>query len=134
MKILIAEDDYASRLSLQQILEGKGECEIATDGNEALKKLLGALPDDPYDLVLLDLGLPLMEGKEVLRKYREGEASHRIPQSKQARVLVITVNDEPASIKAAFNLGCEAYLVKPIVAKDVLSRVERLTEMISRSD
>ena len=67
MKILIAEDDYASRNSIRNFLKQFGDCDITIDGMEASDAYLMALEDgNPYDLVCLDVMMPVMDGYQAL--------------------------------------------------------------------
>jgi len=76
MKTLVVEDDFTSRLLLQTILKAYGECHVAADGTEALAAFLEAeRTEQPYQLICLDIMMPDLDGKEVLRSIR---ASRRL--------------------------------------------------------
>lgn len=75
MRILLAEDDFASRKFMDKFLSRYGECEITVDGEEAVDAFMMALEDDePYDLICLDIMMPVMDGFETARRIRKRPA------------------------------------------------------------
>lgn len=115
-RILLAEDDPRDvELALQGLKE-KGlanEIEVVNDGEAALDYLyrrsawVGREAGHPA-LVLLDLKMPLVSGIEVLETMRQDESLRRIP------VVVMTSSREEADLARAYELGCNAYVVKPV--------------------
>ena len=74
MKILIVEDDFGSRISIQKMLSPFSECEIAVNGKEAVDAFTQSLESGaPYDLICMDIMMPEMNGKEALKIIREKE-------------------------------------------------------------
>ncbi|MBP5652617.1 MAG: response regulator, partial [Lachnospiraceae bacterium] len=74
MKILIAEDDFASRKFMLRFLSKYGECDITVDGLEAVDAFLMALEGgDGYDLVCLDIMMPALDGYQTLKAIRDIE-------------------------------------------------------------
>ena len=70
MKTLIVEDEPTSRLLLQAILSGYGDCDIATDGEEAVEAFRSALEQGvPYNLVCMDIMMPKLDGHEALASF-----------------------------------------------------------------
>ena len=75
MKILLAEDDFASRKFMSKILDKYGEADITVNGLEAVDAFLMALDDDErYDLVILDVMMPMLDGYQVLSTIRKFES------------------------------------------------------------
>lgn len=110
--LLIVEDD----LTLQKVISGflKDEgyiTQTASTGSDALAKLEKAQPS----LVLLDLGLPDIQGETVLAKIREDYPG--IP------VIILTAKAETHEIAAGLNLGADDYLPKPFAAEELLARI-----------
>ena len=102
-KILIVEDDQFLREFYQELLTAEGYfVDVAPDGEIALSKLRS----NEYNLVLLDLMLPKLNGIDVLKKIKKD------PNTKNLSVIVLTNLDEDAIIKNALKLGANAYLVK----------------------
>lgn len=115
MKILLAEDDFASRKFMDKQLSQYGECDVVVDGEEAVDVFMMALEDgEPYDLVCLDVMMPVMDGYQVLKAIRSIEAEKGITNKERAKVIMTTALNEERNVKMAFELGCEAYAGKPI--------------------
>lgn len=110
-RILIVDDEPAIRRFLKASLEAQGfATEAAENGGEAL----AALPRMKPDLVILDLGLPDLDGLEVIRRVRATDA---VP------IVVLSVrNDEPGKV-AALDAGADDYMVKPFGVEELLARV-----------
>ncbi len=115
MKILLAEDDFATRKFMDKQLSQYGECDVMVDGEEAVDAFMMALEDDePYDLVCLDVMMPVMDGYQVLKAIRGIEAQRGIPKKNSVKVIMTTALNDERNVKLAFELGCEAYVGKPI--------------------
>ncbi len=115
MKILLAEDDFATRKFMDKQLSQYGECDVMVDGEEAVDAFMMALEDDePYDLVCLDVMMPVMDGYQVLKAIRGIEAQKGISKKDSVKVVMTTALNDERNVKLAFELGCEAYVGKPI--------------------
>ena len=128
MRILIAEDDFASRKVLLKFLSVYGDCDVTVDGMEAIDAYMMALEEDnPYDLVCLDVMMPIMDGYQALKNIRDIEREHNLASDKQAKVIMTTALNEEKNVKKAFELGCTVYCAKPIdmdKLKDTLEKLE----------
>ncbi len=110
-RILVVEDNRTNRLALQRILEQQGHrVGLAVDGREALAALAAGLDGAPYDVVLLDIILPEMDGYAVLSRMMEQPDLRHIP------VIVISALDEIDVVVRCIELGAEDYLPKPFNA------------------
>jgi DNA-binding response OmpR family regulator len=115
MKILVIEDDATVGQYVKRGLAEAGyHAELATDGEEGLKLASGG----HYDLVVLDLRLPKLEGREVLRTLRDRGSA--IP------VLVLTAQDAVDYKVQALRMGADDYVTKPFALEELLARVEAL--------
>ena len=115
MKILLAEDDYVTRKFMTGFLSKYGECDVTVDGMEAVDAFMMALEDEePYDLVCLDIMMPVMDGYQALMGIRNLEKERNIPPEKQAKVIMATALNDEKNVKMAFELGCTVYSGKPI--------------------
>ncbi|MCR9140669.1 MAG: response regulator [bacterium] len=113
-RILLVDDDPAIRDLVSRRLEESGfDCVTARDGNEALN----LVQKRPFDLVLLDVMLPDINGLTILRNLREAEATANLP------ILMISANDESVQIVEAFNSGADDYITKPINFPVALARI-----------
>lgn len=115
--VLIIEDELAIAENLSLALEGEGFIvDIARDAKSALHEL----SQGPYDLVLLDIGLPGMDGYSVLAKMRE-ELQLSTP------VLMLTARSALEDKLKGFSAGVDDYLTKPFALAEVIMRVKALT-------
>ena len=115
MKILIAEDDLVGRKILQKFLSKYGECDIATDGLEALDLFLMAQNEEKhYQLICLDIMMPKLDGIKVLKAIRDIEKQKGIDKETRAKIIMTTALNDKKTVLEAYDSGCEAYAWKPI--------------------
>ena len=114
-RVLVVEDDDAIAQVLMRSLRMEGyEVRVAEDGPAGLSHARGFLPD----LVVLDLGLPGMDGLEVARELRR--------QSDDVPILVLTARDAVESRVEGLDAGADDYLVKPFERQELLARLRAL--------
>ena len=102
--ILVVDDDAVNRQLLTSLLEQDGHrVDTASDGRQALERLHG----DPFDLALVDVLMPELDGYGVLEHMRDDESLRHVP------VLMITALDDISSAVRCIELGADDYLVKP---------------------
>ena len=119
MKALVVDDDPTSRLVLESILSHYGAVASCTNGSDAVDAVRRALARrQPFDLISIDLLMPVMNGLEALQLIRQDEESQGQPRA--SKVIVITSSDTPANINEAFGQLCDAYLVKPVDGQQFL--------------
>ena len=127
MRILIAEDDFASRKVILKFLSVYGECDVTVDGMEAVDAFMMALEEEnPYDLICLDVMMPVMDGYQALKSIREIEKEHGIAEDDMAKIIMTTALNEEKNVKKAFELGCTVYCAKPIDMTRLKSTLEML--------
>ncbi|MFZ5988844.1 MAG: response regulator [Bacillota bacterium] len=127
MRILIAEDDFASRKFLYKFLSSYGECDITIDGLEAVDAFLIALDDGkPYDLVCLDIMMPKLDGTKALKAIRDIENQKGIENSKRVKIIMTTALNDTSNVYDAFDTGCEAYAAKPIDTTKLVEVMKKL--------
>lgn len=115
MKTLVVEDDYISAEVLTEMMSYYGVAETAEDGQKALNMFISAHEsNEPYDLVLLDVMMPEMDGQVALEYIRNVESSYNIMGLDCVKVVMTTALDDFENIKRAFKNQCDGYLVKPI--------------------
>jgi two-component system OmpR family response regulator len=120
MRILIVEDEPTLARQLRQTLESAGYAvDSAHDGEEG--QFLGETEN--YDAVLLDLGLPEVDGLTVLDRWRK--AGHRMP------VLVLTARDTWSDKVAGLDAGADDYLAKPFQSEELIARLRALIRRAS---
>ena len=124
MKVLVVDDDLTTRIVLVGILSPFAEVDSCCDGNQAVQACSEALErGQPYDLVCLDLTMPNMSGLEALKLIRQEEQRHGRTPPRGARIIVATAADDKNTISQAFRQPCDAYIVKPIDAAELLNLV-----------
>ena len=127
MRILIAEDDFASRKAILKFLSEYGECDVTVDGMEAIDAFMMAFEeDDPYDLICLDVMMPVMDGYQALKNISDIEKDHHIAPDQQTKVIMTTALNEEKNVKKAFELGCTVYCAKPIDVEKLRGILEKL--------
>ena len=128
MKILIAEDDFMVRRILKEILSPYGDCDIVIDGNEAVQAFRMAWEDNkPYDLICLDIMMPVMDGQEALKIIRKEETEMAVHPSEEVKVIMITALDDQKSIfEAYYKGGATSYIVKPVDKEKLLEEIQKL--------
>lgn len=128
MRVLIVDDDRASRLILTTQLAGLAECVECASGQEAVETVAQSLVAGlPFDAVFLDIIMPRMDGHETLNRIRETEQAAGVSPSCQAHVIMITsMDDETNTMTALFEGQVSAYLVKPPNRSELLNKLQVL--------
>lgn len=117
MKILVADDDATSReLALAMIRRLGHEAQVVTDGRAAVEAALSGA----FDVVLLDLQMPELDGLEAAREIRARDTSGARP-----RLVAVTGSTEVADIKTCSSAGIDAHLAKPL-------RLDRLARVLTQ--
>jgi two-component system alkaline phosphatase synthesis response regulator PhoP len=115
-RILIVEDDPAVRDVVEHALSREGmETETASDGEKALETLHATRP---FDLVVLDVMLPGMDGISVCQELRNGDSP-----STDAPVVMLTARDDETSVVVGLEVGADDYVTKPFRPRELVSRV-----------
>ena len=115
MRILVVEDDADLSRQLKEALKDVGYAvDVANDGEEGHH--LG--DTEPYDAVILDLGLPIIDGVSVLQKWRA--------DGKKFPVLILTARDQWSEKVAGFDAGADDYLTKPFHTEELMARLRAL--------
>ncbi|HLI50861.1 MAG TPA: response regulator transcription factor [Thermomicrobiaceae bacterium] len=112
MRILVVEDEQRLARLLQRVLqEERQTVDLAHDGESGLDRAL----DDTYDLIILDLMLPKLDGVEVARQVRAAKV--------MTPILMLTARGEVEDRVAGLNAGADDYLVKPFAMEELIARV-----------
>ena len=115
-EILIVEDEVQISRFLQLELEHENySCTVCGDGREAL----GLALDRDFDLIILDVMLPSLNGIEVLRRLR---------QTKQTPVIILTARDQVVDKVTGLDIGANDYMTKPFAIEELLARIRLHTK------
>ena len=120
MRVLIVEDEPSLGQQLKNTLEGAGYAvDLATDGEEG--HFLGSTEN--YDAIVLDLGLPEIDGLTVLDRWRK--------EGRTAPVLVLTARDSWSDKVAGLDAGADDYVAKPFQSEELIARLRALIRRAS---
>jgi DNA-binding response OmpR family regulator len=118
-RILVVDDDEHIQKSLSQYLEMEDfEVEVASSGQEALDR--AAL--QAFDLVLLDIMMPEMDGFEVVEILRAQEATSRVP------IILLTARGQDTDVLKGYHLGVSSYLTKPFNLDELVETIREVLE------
>ncbi len=126
-RVLVVDDEPQIRTVLRAYLEADGFIVAETGlGAEALRQVSGATGDRP-DLVLLDVGLPDLDGIEVLRTIRSGPAA-------ALSVILVTARAEELDTLVGLSVGADDYITKPFSPREVVARVRTVLRRAHPAD
>ena len=118
-RILLVEDNEMNRDMLSRRLQRRGyEVALAVDGREGVAKA----QEGGYDLVLMDMSLPEVDGWEATRRLREDPATQTLP------IIALTAHAMSGDRDKALEAGCDDYDTKPIELDRLLSKIEALLQ------
>jgi CheY-like chemotaxis protein len=116
-RILLVEDNELNRDALSRLLARRGfEVELAEDGPKALELVAAR----PFDIILMDVGLPVMDGHEVTRRLRALEVTAKTP------ILALTAHAMDTDREAALAAGCDDFETKPVAFARLLEKIQAL--------
>jgi CheY-like chemotaxis protein len=118
LRILLAEDNAMNQKVALRLLEQLGyRADVATNGREAIE----ALERQPYDVVLMDVQMPELDGLDATRQIRE-----RWPDEGRPHIVAMTANALPEDREACFAAGMDDYVAKPIRAEELVAALKRV--------
>jgi two-component system alkaline phosphatase synthesis response regulator PhoP len=120
-RILLVEDEASLALTLSDLLTNEGyTVEVAPDGRKGLARALG----EPFDLIVLDVMLPGMNGLDVCRELRQ--------QGKDVAILMLTAKTQLTDRVVGLKLGADDYQTKPFEPPELLARIEALLRRVKK--
>jgi len=126
LRILVAEDNSTNQLVITKILERAGHIpHIVNNGQEALD----ALNSDEFDLIILDMQMPIMGGIEAAKIY-----NFSTPKEKRVPVIILTANATMEALSECEDAKVDAYLTKPINIQKLLSTIANFSSKIKHVD
>ncbi|MGE4423366.1 MAG: response regulator [Pseudodesulfovibrio sp.] len=126
MRALIVEDEFLSRKVLRSFLMTLFEVDIVVNGREAVEAFkMGHGEGRPYDLILMDIMMPEVDGIEALQKIRDLETNNNYRP--RVKVIMTTALDDPRTVIRTFHDGeASAYIVKPVAKDKLYAELEKL--------
>jgi two-component system cell cycle response regulator DivK len=119
VKVLVADDDFDNRTIAQEALEAAGyHVNTASDGDEAMAAILSQRPA----VVLLDMSMPKISGWEIARRVRDNKELSAVA------LIAFTAHALAGDELKARSAGCDDYLPKPCLPKDIVERVRKWAE------
>lgn len=121
-RILVAEDNAVNAMVATAMLDRLGaRWALATDGAQALDML----QQEPFDLVLMDCQMPVLDGWEATRRWRALEGAHAGAARRRLPIVAVTANAVVGDAQACLDAGMDAYLAKPFKLDDLLALLRR---------
>jgi DNA-binding response OmpR family regulator len=121
--ILLVDDEPNIVMSLEFLMRKNGyQVGIARNGSEAL----AALAQTPYDLVLLDVMMPDVDGYQVCRQLRQR------PDRAATKVIFLSAKSQPADVQKGYDAGADLYIPKPFSTRQLMQKVRELLGEISK--
>lgn len=115
MKILIVEDDRNSLKLMAHFLNRFGTCDTASDGQEAVAAVMEAYrTEEPYDLVVLDVMMPNLDGIQALKSIRDYEKRLNLSGECGVKAVMISALSGDTVRAEAYQHGCIMYMRKPV--------------------
>lgn len=122
IKVLVVEDNILNlKVVLKMLSRYKFQTKVAADGAEAIQ----AIAEEQPDLILLDLIMPNIDGFEVLRRVRAGEAG-----DPDVKVVILSALNSESDIIRGYELGANDFITKPIIMQRLFNVVETQVELI----
>lgn len=124
MRALIVEDESTNQFLLQTFLSRYGECQVVTNGKDAINAFRQALDaHEGFDLICMDIVMPEMNGDEAVLEIRTLESEKGVHPANHTRIFMTSVLNDPSNIHTAVMLDCDAYLLKPINTGKLLAHL-----------
>jgi two-component system chemotaxis response regulator CheY len=118
-------DDFMVRQVIRDILEAYGVVDIVVNGEEAIQAFRVAWrKQEPYDLICMDIMMPIMDGNESLSKIRDIEKALGIIGPEEVKVIMISALDDAKTVVRAYSKGgATSYIVKPIEKERLINEM-----------
>ena len=121
LRILLAEDSVDNRLLVEAFLKQQPyTLEFAENGQIAIDRVLAA----SYDLVLMDIQMPMVDGYTAVRRIREWERIHDLPR---VPIIALTASALDEAVRMSLEAGCDAHIAKPVRKATLLEAIRKGT-------
>ena len=127
LRCLVVDDDELGRELLILNLRGIARCETAVNGREALDKYCANVDSNPYDLIILDIIMPEMDGNEAAKTIRRMEMERGLTADRGVNIIVLSSLNTPHEIiKSYVSTQSSAHMVKPLDAEKLKKTLRKL--------
>jgi len=127
MRLLIVDDNHKNIKLLMAILADLGECEFVDGGKNAISAFNKAWEDwRPFNLILLDISMPDMDGQQVLSLIREIAAEKKVSAQHRVRIIMVTALSEKKVVLDCLRKGCDDFIAKPADKQLLLEKIKNL--------
>ena len=123
-KTLVIDKNKSSQQIIIDSLNTVAKCDVAIDGKEAIENYNKSVKSHPYDIILLDILIPNVNGLEFLTVLRKHEKDLGIDFGDGIPVIIIA-NDKKLLLEA-YNKGCDGYILKPFEPEILIQKIEEL--------
>jgi len=127
-KILLVDDSKSAQLKILSIFSKYGKCDQAFNGQEGVDLFKASLEiDSAYDLIVMDIVMPKMDGFEAVKEIKRIQEKKNIPEEKRAKIIMLTSKADPDHLmKAHFEIGVTTYVTKPFEDKTLIEALSNL--------
>jgi len=127
IKTLVIDDELVVRKHIEMLIGDFCACTFASDGSEGFEIFKNALENsDPFELVTLDIEMPIMNGHEMLEMIRKLEKDHNIEGLDGVKIVMGTSLGDSKNVLSAFREGCEAYVTKNQMTDKLIEEIKKL--------
>jgi len=128
-KILIVEDNELSADILKVILQDREfSIETVDNGEKGINKFIESYENgNPYNIVFLDILMPIKNGQQVLEELRGFESGKKISDNEKVKIIMTTSVDNYENVYKSFKNKCDGYLIKPILKEKLFKLIDQIT-------
>jgi len=119
LKILLAEDNLLNQHVAKKMLEKNGYIVTAVEDG---RKVLDEIKHTPYDLVLMDLHMPLLDGIETTKRIREDEKGKKV----RIPIIAVTANAMKGTKELCLAAGMDSYITKPLRSEEIINTINNI--------
>ncbi len=120
-KILVVEDNHINSTLMLTMLNEHAECDVAVNGKEAFKIYNDTHEERKYDLYLVDLEMPVMDGVKLIKLIREYEGFMKVTEQNKLPIVIVTAHSD--RVKEVEELGCYDVVLKPFEKDDLIEKI-----------
>jgi len=125
VKALIVDEDIMSQKILQEYLSEQMNCETSNNYLEAKLRIQDRIAKKQnYRIVFLDIEVSNGKGLNLIKEIRQFENEYQLASENRSTIIIITATDDDQTIKRAFRMGCDHYLIKPVLKESLQTAIK----------